>query len=318
MTTPRMHHYVPETYQYGFLTSDHKTVAFYDMRTENSSKTKPLNIVKERDLYTMDVPPQGRRATFIENPILSGVDGTYARLLEKVLDRNISDEIRKELSVFLGYLRSRTPSYFKVIEGMSRDFLAKEIYESILRDPLRLQEALEADFDVSSLEGFTAQAGELLSIKKDGVLSIFLGVAENTAKLIFESGWEILIASSGAFITSDHPFCPIEDECVFVGQGRSETKRYFMVPLSSKLALRISGSHQGVSFTNLSKDGVAEINEAVAYCADRWLLGESEENLKAAHQRAVKLRNSEYKMAQAIKVTEVMTGRPQPRDEFEE
>lgn len=315
MTTPRMHHYVPETYQYGFLTPDNKKIAFYDMRTGNSNKTNPLNLVKERDLYTMDVPPEGRKATFIENPILSYVDGTYARLLEKVIEKNISDEVRQELSVFLGYLRSRTPSYFKAIEGVSRDYLAKEIYEGIIKDPLKLKEALAADFDVSSVEAFTAQAEKLLSIEKDGVLSIFLGVAESTAKLIFESGWEVLIASSGAFITSDHPFCPIEDEYVFVGQGRRETKRYFMVPLSSKLALRISGSHQGVNFTNLSMEEVAEINEAVAYCADRWLLGESEESLKAAHQKAVKLRNAEDKMSRAIKVIEAMTGRPQARGE---
>lgn len=314
MTTPRMHHYVPESYQCGFLTSDSKNIAFFDMRTGKSSRTNPLNMVKERDLYTMEDPPEGKKATFIENPILSDVDGTYARLLKSILDKSISDEGRKDLSVFLGYLRSRTPSYFKVIDGMSRDFLAKEIYEKILKDPLKLQAALEANFDMSSVEGFTAQAGELLSIEKDGVLKIFLGTAESTAQLILESGWEILIANTGAFITSDHPFCPIEDEYVFVGQGRREKKRYFMVPLSSKLALRISDSQQEITFTNMSEDGVAEINEAIAYCADRWLLGESEENLIAAHQRAVKLRYDEDRMAQAIKVVEAMTGRPQPKD----
>lgn len=45
------------------------------------------------------------------------------------------------------------------------------------------------------------------------------------------------------------------------------------------------------------KVGGGEAIEEIVYCADRWLLGESKESLKAAYQKAVKLRSAEDKMS---------------------
>lgn len=313
MTKPRMHHYVPESYQKGFLKPESKMIAFLDMNTGKLDQTSPLNMVKERDLYTMDAPPLGRETTFIENPMLSKVDGTYPELLEKLTEGRFSNDDRRALSVFLGYLRSRTPSYFKAIEVLGRDHLAKNMYEKFLKDDAKAQEAREVGFDMSSVEAFSEEVAPLLSLEKDGVLSIFLNVAESAADLIFDSSWEVLIAGEDSFITSDSPFCRVWDLNVYVGQGRKESKKYFMVPLSSKLALRISKGGQADKFSNLNKAQVREVNEAIAYCAERWLLGSAEELLEDARSRASAFKEKEKLWERAGEVIRTMTGKPVPR-----
>lgn len=313
MVKPRMHHYVPESYQKGFLKPSSQMIAFLDMKSGKLDHTNPLNMVKERDLYTMGFPPDGRDTTFIENPLLSSVDGTYPFLLEKLRANSFSETDRRSLSVFLGYLKSRTPSYFKTIEASARDNLVRDTYSKLLNDGVKAKEATDAGFDISSVEAFSEEVAPLLSLEKDGVLSVFLAVAESSAELIFESSWEILISGEGSFITSDNPFCRIWDLHVYVGKKQRESKKYFMVPLSSELALRISAAGQMDRFSVLDKVAVDEVNEAIAYCADRWLLGSAEENLKSAHIRAAEFKKREELWERADQVLQAITGEPVQR-----
>jgi hypothetical protein len=295
MSIPKRHHYLSISYQDGFTDETDGKISFINLKNGDRKRGFPINLAKENYLYTMSNPPPGSSSTFIENPILSDIDGSYPVLRDKLLAGGITPAERMELSIFVAHLRTRVPLYFEVVKEVGSDVIVKSLYEKFSGDSDLLTKANEAEFDMTSLESFSEDASPIIfqNYEKDAVLRSFLNVAKDLSQFINDSNWDVLIAEQGAFITSDRPVCKAWDEFAYVDQGRTESFKYFIVPLSSKLCLRMSGSGGAYKTVNLQLDEVEEINSTIAYCAGNWLFGESLDVLERAHESSVKSKRIE-------------------------
>lgn len=75
----------------------------------------------------------------------------------------------------------------------------------------------------------------------------------------------------------------INRSCFIILRG---VKGSFIVPLSSSLCLELGVSEQPLEFVPLSVDQVHEVNEIIAHCADRRILGSNFDDLDQAFLRA--------------------------------
>ncbi|MDQ7733649.1 DUF4238 domain-containing protein [Halomonas sp. SpR1] len=283
MTRPKQHHYLPESYQYQFVDSDNR-IHFLDKISGRVQKTIPKSFGKEKDLYTLEKPPEGKQPTYIENPTLSGVDGNYPELVKKLEGEDFSALDKRNLARYLGYLRNRTPSYFKLIEQVSQEVSLKDIYQEVVLDDEKLKlYQNEALFDMSSEEAFVEQAINHIGTDKDHILNTFLRSSPEFAELIDCCDWDVMISRSIPFISSDKAFAKAEDELFFVDQGRTIYKRYFLIPLSSSICLRLSGDNSRLSKRIVADEEILDVNECISYCAERWIIGSSEEVLLNSH-----------------------------------
>ena len=283
MTKPKQHHYLPESYQYQFVDSDDR-IYFLDKISGGVQKTIPKSFGKEKDLYTLEKPPVGKQPTYIENPTLSDIDGTYPELVKKLEREDFSVFDKHNLASYLGYLRNRTPSYFKLIEQISHEVLLKNIYQVVISDDQKLNiYQNEALFDMSSEEIFVEQAINHMSTDKDHILNTFLRLSPKFTELIECCDWDVMISRSIPFISSDKAFAQAEDEFFLADQNKSIYKRYLLIPLSSSICLRLSGNNSGFSKRVVTDKEILDVNECISYCAERWIIGSSEEVLLNSH-----------------------------------
>ncbi|EOS8318810.1 DUF4238 domain-containing protein [Vibrio parahaemolyticus] len=283
MTRPKQHHYLPESYQEQFVNSDNR-IFFLDKNSGKVNKTSPKSFGKEKDLYTLDVPPEGKLPTYIENPFLSDIDGTYPDLIRK-LKKGVflaSDKIM--LAHYLGYLRNRTPSYFRLIEEVSHEVVLKGIYQEVIKDSDKLSVYQnEALFDMSSEESFVQEAINHISTDKDHIINTFLRLSPKFTELIESCNWEVLVSDTIPFISSDKAFAKAEDGYYLVNENKTIYKRYFLIPLASSICLKLSGDESKFSKRVLTKSEVLDVNECISYCAERWIIGSSEEILVSSY-----------------------------------
>ena len=281
MTRPKQHHYLPESYQEHFVDSENR-IYFLDKTSSPVvvKKTIPKSFGKEKDLYTQEKPPEGELPTHIENPLLSDIDGTYPQLLKKLAGEGFSAFDRRDLARYLGYQRNRTPSYLKLIEQVSHEVVLKGIYQDVIKDPERLKiYQNEALFDMSSEESFIQEALDNMNSDKDHNLRMFLILSPKFAQLIECANWDVMISDSIPFISSDIAFAKAEDEIFLVKKNAIIYKNYLLMPLSSSICLRLSGEMSKFSKRIITEKEVIDVNECIAYCAEKWIFGSAEEVL---------------------------------------
>lgn len=283
MTKPKQHHYLPESYQNQFVDSDGR-IFFLDKNSGRVQKTTPYSFGKEKDLYTLENPPVGKQPTYIENPMLSNIDGTYPALIKKLEEEDFSALDKSDLANYLGYQRNRTPTYFKLIEQVSHEVFLKNLYQKFISDDELLNICQnEALFDMSSEEAFIEQAISHMDTDKSHILNMFLALSPKFTELIKSCDWDVMISRSIPFISSDTVFARNEDEYLFLDQEKPIYKRYFLIPLSSSICLKLSGNNSNFSKRVVTDEEILDVNECISYCAERWIIGSSEEVLLNAY-----------------------------------
>ncbi|MFJ5539482.1 DUF4238 domain-containing protein [Vreelandella titanicae] len=283
MTRPKQHHYLPESYQNQFVDSDNR-IYFLNKTSEQLKKTIPKKFGKEKDLYTLEKPPKGKQPTYIENPFLSNIDGTYPELVKKLEGEDFSVLDKRNLASYLGYLRNRTPAYFKLIDQISHEVVLKDIYKEVILDDdkLKIYQNL-ALFDMSSEEAFVKEAINYMGTNKDHILNTFLSLSPKLTELIECCDWDVMISRSTPFISSDKAFAKAEDGFFLADQNKTIYKRYALIPLSSSICLRLSGEKSKFSKRIVTDKEILDVNECISYCAERWIIGSSEEVLLNSH-----------------------------------
>lgn len=288
MNKPKRHHYVPESYQKQFWDDSLERIFFLDKTTGKKGGTNPINLCVKTNLYTMESALDGLSLTEIENPLLSELDGRYISAIEDIWPRKKEAIDRVTLSVFIAFLRCRTPSF---IEGFS-EFCSvqkqKELYDHICKSVSLVEQAKSYGINTSSLDTFTSEISNFgPTLNKDGSLTGFLASAIYNSFWIASQSWRVLLSVDGEFITSDKPFTTVDEE--HEGNGANHVERFFIVPLSSHVCLEIGYGKKELQVELATDLEIQEINMAVAYCADRWLLGRSSELLKSMYEKLVEL-----------------------------
>ncbi len=108
MTTPKRHHYLPKFYLEGFCRNNLLWV--FDRDSKEFRQQTPVNTALQKYYYSFE-NDDGEKTADIED-LLSLVEGHTKPIIDKVNDEKlISDTEKETLSIFIGFLHSRVPSF---------------------------------------------------------------------------------------------------------------------------------------------------------------------------------------------------------------
>jgi hypothetical protein len=133
----------------------------FDRRTNRISRTAPPVIAAEKDLYAF-TGADGSTHRDIETNLFKLVDGPIRPILQKITTRqNLSDKDLDDLSLFVGFLRVRTPAGIDEIDQAARGFANK------------VNPFLSKDYVQERIENYERDAGQPLGMAADEIVEMF-------------------------------------------------------------------------------------------------------------------------------------------------
>lgn len=311
MSKPRKHHYLPISYQEQFVNLESGLIYALQLKTDEIKPISPYSFGKKTDLYKVKNPSEGKIDTYIENPYLSEIDGTYPSLIRKLKAKEFSVDDRIKLSLYLSHQRNRTPAYFNIMQGLYKREKMRKFYNSIINNENERKSFEEAGFDLTTFDNFDF---EIPDADNDILLPSFLRLSHTFAKIIENTNWEIISSGKETFITSDAAFVHSYDEFRDEYSGVIRAKSYYLFPLSSNMCLRLCGEGNGLVFRESFSGEVDDINEAIAYGALDWLRGSNPEVIRnaagMAQQRKKEVEAEEARREKIDRVLRWLTSDP--------
>ena len=303
------HHYLSQAFLSGF-TDDNGTIWMFDRKTNRISLTAPRVIAAENDLYAF-TGADGATRRDIETNLFKLVDGPIRPILRKIATRqDLSEKELDDLSLFVGFLRVRTPAGIDEIEQAARGFANKV-------NPFRSREYVQ-----ERIENYERDTGQPLGMTADEMVEMFTSeryeiVPERGHLLVLmcEMGlklathlrgldWTILVASQARqFIVSDYPFVivpPPGHDVALTGVGVLSQGAVKYVALSAKLCLEMGGLGTQLSYRSASGAEVRKINCWTACNSERFVFGGNEALLRRVIE-AAKLPPGEHKSEVVIR-----------------
>lgn len=279
------HHYLSQAFLDGFTDSD-GSVWMFDRTTNRFCATGPRAIAAENDLYAF-IGADGSTHRDIETDLARLVDGPIRPILKRIAARLIvTDKELADLSLFVGFLRVRTPSGIDEIDQALRGvanktnpFLSREHVTERLRKyeqttgsvmPLTADEIVEM-FSSGRYE-IVPERGHLLV----GMCEMGLTLAMQLRSL----DWTFLFAARDRhFVVSDCPVVvvpPLGHDIAHKGIGILSKGAVKYVPLTQGLCLRMGDFGAQVGYSFASGNDVRRINCWIARNSTRFVFGSSE------------------------------------------
>ncbi|MGV5080418.1 DUF4238 domain-containing protein [Pseudomonas aeruginosa] len=279
MNEPKKHHYVPTSYQDLFRNPETRELYRLDKESGKSNRHNPDNKLYKNHLYRMDNPPPGYCRTYIEKPLLSKLDERFKKAIINISD-DISSVDKKTLSECISFLRNRTPSRIKEFGEHAARCKLFEIYQGILSDPKKSEDANVLGLDLGDFEKFSSSLqGITLSAGHDYNLQGFLVSSSFQALDFFDMQWTLMKSCNSSFITCDKPVAAVEE----IDDKDNIVSQYFAIPLSSQFCVKIEFIKGGLFVNEIDEGEVYEINRAIAFSAERLIVGPNEQVLRVLY-----------------------------------
>lgn len=280
MSEPVKHHYVPSSYQELFRDRETKELYRLDKNTGRSERSNPKSVLYEPHLYTLENPPEGTSRTTIENPLLSKLDGQFKTAIDKISE-NTQTLDKDTLAICIAFLRCRTPEFIQQFGVFASDEKLRELYNHILSSQSHTQGAANLDISLTTFESFKESVnGITLSAGNDYNLAGFIVCSILQADDWLNKRWTLLVSKSEQFITSDKPVSAVEE----FSEDEQLYRKHYFVPLSSRFCVKIEEDIGELNTRVVSDDEASFINMAVAYCANKLIIGRSQQILDDAHK----------------------------------
>lgn len=278
---PREHHFVPQFWLKRFKGAD-GCLYGYDRQRQVVKDFSPRQIMKIRDLYTLD--PDGIDDTSIEVVDLKQVDNEGAVLLARLLDGDKSAEVKALMADFIAVQVMRDPQQIADYAPMAKAFL------TVLFTEAQCSESFE-DFDatlcgavpratydylrelgpdmaavgIAKIQLALDSTGGLPSSPFTDLIRDHRGLDIIRAELL-RMDWTILSAPEHSFVLGDHP--------VLFQRGAFGDR--VVIPLSGAAALTITRSAlptAEIGVRSARPHEVSHINLESAARARRWIVG---------------------------------------------
>ncbi len=289
------HHYLSQAFLSGF-TDASGNIWMFDLKTGSASLTAPRVTALEKDLYAFP----GRDGTThreIETELFGLVDRPIRPIIGKLAARQqVTDRELDDLSLFVGFLRVRTPSGIDEIDQALRGIATKtHPYRSKANVEERLKEyerdagkplGMTAD---EIIEALTSERYEIAP-ERGHLLVAMCEAGPTLATRLRALDWTFLVAAQDRhFVVSDRPFVivpPTGHDSSLTGVGILSRGTVKYVPLSATLCLRIGDAGTRVSYEPASGAEVRKINCWTARNAERFIFSDSEVLLRRVHKAA--------------------------------
>lgn len=294
MPPPKRHHYLPVFYQEGFCSDGFLWI--YDRKENRFRRDQPVNTGVIGKYYTFDTA-SGEESAAVEEFLAQWVDTPAKNAIDKIVRGGpLSARERSDFSLFLSFLRVRTPDFekeYKVsMKAMGEGLFRRMCYDDersdrMLRkmDPVQI---VGREMGFQEFKDFMFSQVEAVPTKL-GWLDVMRETAVRSAKVLFSMRWTLLAAPAGtAFITSDNPFTVIPPPGV-AAAGFATPRAIKIVPLTSTAALGIGDPEEDFEceIREVPEKTVAAINDAVATGCDRFILSPGNDEGRALLERVV-------------------------------
>jgi hypothetical protein len=277
MTSPKLHHHLPQSYQEGFC-HDGRIVVF-DRVTGRFRRDQPKNVAAITHDYTI-YRDGGVKDTRVE-AFFARIDGTAVPIAKKLrAGVSLTADERQSFAWYLAYFAARVPRFERWLnehETATRKLFDREH----LRSPAQLQEVIDKA-PLTGAERAGANAELMFQMLKSEEYTVAID-HNGRVKVLVEAGidlmpkvhdlfWIVGHASDGSeFITTDNPL--FEDS----------TGTLVTFPLAADTALLMMPMNADRRH-NYDKDVPAEIvhatNLAAARASERLVLGRNESYLE--------------------------------------
>ncbi|MCT8868780.1 MULTISPECIES: DUF4238 domain-containing protein [Shewanella] len=282
MSNPKNHHYVPQSYQLLF-SLDGKNLFYLDKKkSQILGPAGPRNFCSENFLYSLtgETAKASNSPTFIENPMLSTIDGAFASEVEKLMSENPdkTDVSLYNLSMFFGFLSARNP---RLINKFQSDF-DRALIGEILKHA-RVDEAAKKKAENMGLDLNDDSLFEGLSFSESRNMTLIKMVenAQKNAVCIHDCmGWLFFYSFEADILLCDDPFI-VKDDAIEIEQLLSSRDDYFiLVPLSRQLCLCLSSHKSEIKHTYINSTQARVINNLIINNAERWVIGPSKKSIQ--------------------------------------
>jgi len=188
MSTPKRHHFVPESYLRGFVEDDTGVLNVYDRRSDMWRRQKPKQVMVRNKYYYQHNAPDGVDKNILEKTLGISVEPEGLKALTKLIEmpETLDDEDTASILNYLQLQRIRVPRQADVAKAIAKTAITHEVSKTERgRDALKHgQIKIEDSFRFDFMHIVT------------GMLSPYLS----------RMTWELIEADQGSsFITSDSP-----------------------------------------------------------------------------------------------------------------
>ncbi len=281
MSTPKRHHYLPQFYLEGFCRDDLLWV--YDRDKKEFRQQAPINTAVQKYYYSFE-NDNGERDAEVEG-LLSLVETYTKPIIDKLNNREYIDETEKEtLSIFIGFLYSRVPSFEKTYND-NTERLLRHMNKVIFSDEKRTEQILrkyerdtgkKIDISAKELSEFALDDNRYyIEIHRNKSLQMMLDLCKKLPIYFVQMDWLFLFAPrNSSFITTDDPFVLIPPRELPnnapYGIATKGTQKF--VPLSQKVCLAMFDRGNKINIKEANRDEVRGLNLSIVSRSDRFVI----------------------------------------------
>jgi hypothetical protein len=244
---PRKHHFVPRGYLAGFCAEGTERFALFDRaRAGYRDRQAPAEVAHIRDYYAFDVG--NGEVHFDIEASLSKLESDALPIIRKIdSDEGISNDERFVLALYAAFQHTRTPVFQHTVDGIGSHMVT------------RIAQMLQSE------NAFPEEKREV--------------TPEQIAHTLNAMDWTIVRRpdTKQSFVTTDSPFCLVPGPDYvsdhFRGIGLKTLGILKVLPLSQASTLVISEPGGATASYVTTRDGVRQINQAVAVQCQNFLFG---------------------------------------------
>jgi len=276
MTSPKRHHFLPITYQNGFL-SDDGFIWVYEKGAGEPREQKPKNTGVISNYYKVTMP-DGAQDSSLETDILSPIDSLWKPLYDKLhsADPRLNQEEKDAFLLFMTFMYLRTPRTRK-----ANNELALKSGILVIKDSAQSPEMLKKTYEVLRHQGkipeeYTMEDMKEMIMNVDKDFKVTFNddiVLECLLKLfpviftLLKNMYAVFVCSgkSQHFITSDNPVVPFvrfPDGQALFGAGFGDENVEISFPISPTICAFFFHHKR-------NPPSLEETNHRTAFCSDK-------------------------------------------------
>jgi hypothetical protein len=284
MTAPKRHHYLPKFYLEGFCRDN--VLWVYDRDTKEFRKQTPLNTAVQRYYYSFE-KDDGEKTADIED-FLALVETHAKPVLDKIHTREtINDNEKVTLSLIIGFLYSRVPSFGKsvnditvrIVEHLSKVIFADEKITESAFNQYEQDTGRKINITPKELSEFARSDGNDREVHQNESLTMMLELSTKLPVYFLQMNWLFLFAPGNlSFVTTDKPFVliPPRELADNVPYGLATKRTQKFIPLTQQVCFVLLDHGENIKIREATREEVREINRRITSRCDRFVIARDE------------------------------------------
>jgi hypothetical protein len=274
---PKQHHYLPESYLYGF-TNDRGLLWVYDWELDEIREQSPHNTCKQNNFNTI-LNEDGSKNLEVEGAFAS-IEGAALPVIKSLIQgKQMEGQQLSDLALFVAGMYSRIPAFREMYtEGADRAL--KESLKMAVKTEEDALKFLKGDKSIPpsfALDFIQNERYELVP-HKNAIMEITINMMMKMHEIFYSQEWCIMRCNpKQAFVTSDAPLTlyanpGFPNPNPFGGHGVATPGVEKRFSLSSQLMLVILDRGDRTQYGTMNYEGVRHFNEFTAARSDRFLI----------------------------------------------